>query len=155
MQEVMSKLFLPFSCCRHQTHTASWRCLHSLMFSQPSSFIDAPTVPCLSFLKLFFTCIDLLIIYVGECFCYGMYIEVRGQQLGVGSLLLLYGFEDQIQVVRLGGECLYPLSHQISPIYSISNPSLPSTSQSTQTSTLTRNFITVRLEGTLTQVKQR
>lgn len=125
------------------------------MVSQPSSFVDAPTVPCLPFLRLSFTFIDLLLICVGECFCYGTYIEVRGQQLGVGSLFLPRGSEDQIQVVRLGDEFLNPPSHQASPIYSISNPSLPSTSQSTQTSTLTRNFITMRLEGTLTQVKQR
>lgn len=91
----------------------------------------------------------------GGVLCYGTYIEVRGQQLGVGSLFLPRGSEDQIQVVRLGDEFLNPPSHQASPIYSISNPSLPSTSQSTQTSTLTRNFITMRLEGTLTQVKQR
>lgn len=38
-----------------------------------------------------------------------MYVEVRGQLVGTGSLLLPYGWiRCQILVVWLGSKCLYP-----------------------------------------------
>ena len=43
--------------------------------------------------------------------CHGGCVKVRGRLVRVGSLLYHEGSRDQTRVIRLGSECLYPLSH--------------------------------------------
>lgn len=43
-------------------------------------------------------------------------VEVRGQYVGVSSLLPPQGPRDWTQVVRLGGKCLYPLPHLLTAL---------------------------------------
>lgn len=38
-------------------------------------------------------------------------VKVRGQPVGVNSLHLASGFWGVTQIIRLGGKCLYALSH--------------------------------------------
>ena len=39
--------------------------------------------------------------------CHRIDVAVRGQLMGIGSLLLPWGSRDQIQSARLGYKCLY------------------------------------------------
>lgn len=65
--------------------------------------------------KIFFhpfilSLVDFVYVHV----CHHEYVEVRGQFVGVGAILLPWS-GDWAQVVRLGGWCLFPMSHLVSP----------------------------------------
>lgn len=47
------------------------------------------------------------------CMCGGAHMEVQGQLVGVGSVLLQCGSRGRIQVIRLDDEHPYQLSHLI------------------------------------------
>ena len=47
------------------------------------------------------------------CACHSARVEVRGQSVGVSSLLLPVDLRDQTQVIRLGSQYLYLLSHLV------------------------------------------
>lgn len=52
--------------------------------------------------------------------CHSVHVKVRGQVLGVCSLLLCVDLRHWIQVVRLCGKCPYPLSHFYKPHFIVS-----------------------------------
>lgn len=45
--------------------------------------------------------------------------KVRGPLVGVGALLQLCGFQDQIQIARFGDRSFYPLRYLSDPTYKI------------------------------------
>lgn len=91
---------------------------------QPQSFCFPFPVPfticsiCLSLLSAhigtyywLFTCLFIWELYMYD----GSDVEVSKQLQRIGSLLPWHGQQGGTQILRLGGECLYPLSHPAGP----------------------------------------
>lgn len=58
-------------------------------------------------LMFFYMCVCMCM-HVCQCACYHTYVEVKGEPVGVGSLLLLCGLWWLNSALRLGSEGLYP-----------------------------------------------
>lgn len=52
-------------------------------------------------------------------------LEIRGQLWGLSSLLPPCGSQRKSQVIRLGGQCLYSLSHGSSLCFILESPEVP------------------------------